>query len=50
MCRITTDFGIEMDNCNPSTIDVPEGNHSITIDLLDVVSREIVSTRMLEIV
>lgn len=50
VCRITTDFGIEMDNCNPSTIDVPEGNHSITIDLLDAVSREIVTTRMLEIV
>lgn len=49
-CRITTDFGTEENDCNPSTIDVPEGNHTLTIEVLEVATGELVSTRILEII
>lgn len=49
-CRITTDFGTEESDCNPSTIDVPEGNHTLTIEILEVATGELISTRTLEII
>jgi len=49
-CRITTDFGTEENDCNPSTIDVPEGNHTLTIEVLEVSTSELISTRTLEII
>lgn len=49
-CRITTDFGTEENDCNPSTIDVPEGNHTLTIEILEVATGELISTRILEII
>lgn len=49
-CRITTDFGTEENDCNPSTIDVPEGNHTLIIEVLEVATGELISTRILEII
>jgi micrococcal nuclease len=49
-CKITTDFGTEEHDCNPSTIDVPEGNHALTIEVLEVATNIIISTRTLEII
>lgn len=49
-CRITTDFGTEENDCNPSTIDVPEGNHTLTIEILEMATSELISTRILEII
>ena len=49
-CHIMTDFGTEESDCNPSTIDVPEGNHTLTIEILEVVTGELISTRTLEII
>jgi hypothetical protein len=49
-CKISTDFGTEENDCNPSTIDVPEGNHTLTIEILEVSTGELISTRILEII
>lgn len=48
-CRITTDFGIAENDCNPSIIDVPEGNHTLTIEIFEVETGELISTRILQI-
>ena len=31
-CRITSDFGIEEDDCNPDTFSVPTGEHTLVIE------------------
>lgn len=49
-CHVTTDFGTEENDCNPSTIDVPEGNHTLTIEIFEVATNELISTRTLSIV
>lgn len=49
-CRITTDFGTAENDCNPSTIDVPEGNHTLTIEIFEVATGELISTRTIQIV
>jgi endonuclease YncB( thermonuclease family) len=49
-CHIMTDFGTEESDCNPSTIDVPEGNHTLSIEILEVATGELISTRTLEII
>jgi len=49
-CHITTDFGTEENDCNPSTIDVPQGNHVITIEILEVATGALISTRTLEVI
>lgn len=49
-CRITTDFGTEENDCNPSTIDAPEGKHVLTIEILEGATGELISTRVLEII
>ncbi|MCB9806593.1 hypothetical protein H6768_01615 [Candidatus Peribacteria bacterium] len=48
-CRITSDFGTEENDCNPNTVDVPEGNHSLTIEIVDVVTNELLITRIIQI-
>lgn len=45
ICHITSDFGIEENDCNPNTFTVPSGNHALSIEILDVQTHTILSTQ-----
>ena len=42
-CRITTDFGIEVSDCNPDTFIVPSGNHRLTIETKNIAGETILT-------
>ena len=44
-CRITTDFGIEENDCNPDTFTIPTGEHTLTIEIHNATTDELISTR-----
>lgn len=48
-CHITTDFGIEESDCNPSEFVVPKGLHTITIETKNKNTGEVITTRVIEI-
>ena len=44
-CHITTDFGINESSCNPNTFTVPEGNHILTVEVINIQNQAILSTQ-----
>lgn len=48
-CHITTDFGLEEDDCNPADFIVPRGLHSLIIETKNKSTGDIISTRDIQI-
>lgn len=48
-CHITTDFGTEEADCNPDTLTVPNGSHTITIETTNKATGMVITTRTIRI-
>jgi endonuclease YncB( thermonuclease family) len=48
-CHITSDFGLAEDDCNPDTVSVPNGSHTLTIETINTADASVISTRILQI-
>ena len=48
-CHITTDFGVEEDDCNPDTFLVPSWSHMLTIETIQAGDGSIISTRTIQL-
>lgn len=48
-CHITTDFGLEEDDCNPDTFIVPTGTHILTLETKNASTWSVISTRTISL-